>query len=116
MLVHQLIVLDVSRVLFDFQGVYLELTSLLEKISSVRHTGRFFGQVILLLFHCNYVCPFCIYVYMFSEVRKAFKRLILKYLRRNNTAPISGTTHNSVTRRISYLSYEQLFADNIYIF
>jgi hypothetical protein len=67
---------------FGFQGIYLELSSKIKKDAFRLALEDFFGQVILLLFHCNYVCTFYIYVYMASEVHRVFKDLIFKYVRK----------------------------------
>ncbi|CAF0795440.1 unnamed protein product [Adineta steineri] len=95
MLIPQLIVLGVSGIPFGFQGIYLQLTNGIKKDSFRLALEDFFGQVILLLFHCNYVCTFYIYFYTSSEVRKAFKDLIFKCIRRNNVAPIDTTAHTN---------------------
>ncbi|CAF0795421.1 unnamed protein product [Adineta steineri] len=93
MLIPQLIVLGVSGIPFGFQGIYLELTNGIKKDSFRLTLEDFFGQVILLLFHCNYVFTFYIYFYTSSEVRKALKDLIFKCIRRNTVAPIDTTAH-----------------------
>jgi len=56
----------------------------------------FFGQVILLLFHCNYVCTFYIYLYMSSEVRRVFKDLIFQYIRKTRAISADATAHTQV--------------------
>jgi len=88
MLIPQLIVLGISGFPFGFEGIYLEVTSGIQKDDFRLALEDFFSQLILLLFHCNYVCTFYIYLCMSSEVRKAFKNLILKSIRRNNVVSI----------------------------
>ncbi|CAF0993487.1 unnamed protein product [Adineta steineri] len=90
----------VSRVPFGFQGIYLEFTKEIHKDSFRLALEYFFDQMILLLFHCNYVCTFYIYLYMSSEVRRIFKDLIFKYIRHNNIVTIRATAHNEVHCRI----------------
>ncbi|CAF1406921.1 unnamed protein product [Adineta steineri] len=96
MLIPQVIVLGVSEIPFGFQGIYLELTKKIQKDSFRLALEYFFDQMILLLFHCNYVCTFYIYLYMSSEVRRTFKDLIFKCLRHNNIVTIRSTAHNEV--------------------
>jgi hypothetical protein len=96
MLIPQLIVLGVSGIPFGFQGIYLELSSKIQKDAFRLALEDFFGQVILLLFHCNYVCTFYIYLYMSSEVRRAFKDLIFKYIRKTSAIPSDATPHTQV--------------------
>jgi hypothetical protein len=110
MLIPQLIVLGVSGIPFGFEGIYLDLTSEIEKDDFRLALENFFGQVILLLFHCNYVCTFYIYLYTSSEVRRAFKNLIFKCIRKNRVIPIDATDHTqthhqtlNTTRHSSHL-------------
>jgi hypothetical protein len=112
MLIPQLIVLGISGIPFGFEGIYLELTNGIEKDDFRLALETFFSQLILLLFHCNYVCPFYIYLYMSSEVRKDFKNLILKCIGNNEVVPVVqtiqtgaqqltlNTLHHSVRREI----------------
>ncbi|CAF1447355.1 unnamed protein product [Adineta steineri] len=105
-----MIVLGISGVPFAFQGIYLELTNGIEKDPFRLALEDLFGQIILLLFHCNYVCTFYIYLYVSSEVRKAFKHLILKCIRHNNIISIDTTTHTQTSGQkltvVQYSSYE----------
>jgi hypothetical protein len=96
MLIPQLIVLGVSGIPFGFQGIYLDLTSGIEKDDFRLALENFFGQVILLLFHCNYVCTFYIYLYNASAVRKAFKDVICKCIRKNNIVPVDATVDTQI--------------------
>ncbi|CAF1510589.1 unnamed protein product, partial [Adineta steineri] len=100
MLIPQLIVLGASEIPFGFQGIYLELTKEIHKDSFRLTLEYFFDQVILLLFHCNYVCTFYIYLYVSSVVRRTFKDLIFKCIRHNNIVTFRSTAHNEVHRRI----------------
>ncbi|CAF1415099.1 unnamed protein product [Adineta ricciae] len=92
MLIPQLIVLGISGVPFGFQGIYLDLTSRIPKDGFRLALEDFFGQVILLLFHCNYVCTFYIYLCMSSEVRRVFKNLLLKCFRKNHIMSLQTAT------------------------
>lgn len=94
MLIPQLDILGISGIPFGFQGIYLEVTTGVEKDEFRLALEYLFGQVILLLFHCNYVCTFYIYLYKSKKVRRAFKGLILKYFHVNNIAPMNGIIHS----------------------
>jgi hypothetical protein len=96
MLIPQLVVLGISGIPFGFEGIYLDLSSGITKDDFRLALEDFFSQVILLLFHCNYVCTFYIYLCMSSEVRRAFKNLILKCICKNTVVPID-TTINTQT-------------------
>ena len=63
MLIPQMVVLGISGIPFGFQSIYFELTNKVEKDAFRLALESFFSQVILLLYHCNYVCPFYIYWY-----------------------------------------------------
>jgi hypothetical protein len=97
MLIPQLVVLGISGIPFGFQGIYLELTSSIDKDQFRLAMENLFGQIILLLFHCNYVCPFYIYFYMSNEVRRATKEFIFKSFKMNNNiVPISAIRNNQI--------------------
>jgi hypothetical protein len=91
MLIPQLIVLGLSGIPFGFEGIYLEITNEIQKDDFRLALETFFSQLILLLFHCNYVCPFYIYLYMSTEVRKDFKNLIFKCIGKNEVVPVDTT-------------------------
>lgn len=98
MLIPQLVVLGISGIPFGFQGIYIELTNGIPKDDYRLALENFFGQVILLLFHCNYVCTFYIYLYMSSEVRKDFKSLVFKCLGKNEVAPVDPAVQTGMQR------------------
>ena len=98
MLIPQMVVLGLSGIPFGFQGIYFELTSQVVKDEFRLALENFFSQVILLLYHCNYVCPFYIYLYMSIEVRKDLKKLIFKGLRRNHIEPTVNTINTETCR------------------
>jgi hypothetical protein len=114
MLTPQLIVLAISGTPFGFEQIYVELTRYIQKDEFRLALENFFYQVILLLFHCNYVCTFYIYLYMSSEVRSAFKELILKYIPRNNVE-LTGNTGNAQTghQTLNTARYSSHFGENI---
>ena len=89
MLIPQMVVLGISGIPFGFESIYFELTNKVEKDEFRLALEYFFSQVILLLYHCNYVCPFYIYWYMSSEVRKGFKYLFFPSVRKNHVVSIS---------------------------
>ncbi|CAF2142167.1 unnamed protein product [Rotaria magnacalcarata] len=99
MLIPQLIVLAVSGVPFGFEGIYLNLTSHIEKSNFRLGLENIFSQIILLLFHCNYVCTFYIYWYMSSEVRKGIQQLLCKRLAFNSIGTTNTTVINTMTLR-----------------
>jgi hypothetical protein len=96
MLIPQLIVLGVSGIPFGFQGIYLELTIGTTKDEHRLALEDLFGQIILLLFHCNYVCTFYIYLCMSSEVRRAFANLILKRFCKENAMSSDGNVNTQI--------------------
>jgi hypothetical protein len=96
MLISQLIVLGISGIPFGFEGIYLGLTSHVEKDAFRLSVEHLFNQLILLLFHCNYVCTFYIYLYMSNEVRRATKRLFLRCVQKNNNVSDNMATENEM--------------------
>jgi hypothetical protein len=101
MLIPQLVVLGISGIPFGFEGIYLDLSSGITKDDFRLALEDFFSQIILLLFHCNYVCTFYIYLCMSKEVRRAFKNLILKCICKNTVVPID-TTINTQTNQTNH--------------
>lgn len=97
MLFPQLIILAVSGVPFSFQGIYFDLTSHVEKSNFRLNVEYVIVQVILILYHSNYLCTFYIYWYMSSEVRKGAKQLFIEFFCSNNVEPLDGTTNNRVS-------------------
>lgn len=97
MLVPQLVVLVISGVPFGFEGIYLDLTSNVPKDTFRLGIEKIFAQLILLLYHTNYVCTFYIYWFMSSEVRKAAKGILCKYFRGNRNAVADVTTTRTIT-------------------
>jgi hypothetical protein len=79
MLMPQLIILGISGIPFGFQGVYLDITSDIVKDSFRLAVENFIGQIILILYHFNYVFTFYIYVYKSGEFRKALRKRFLKF-------------------------------------
>jgi hypothetical protein len=92
MLFPQLIILAISGVPFSFQGIYFDLTSHVQKDTLRLNVEYVAQQVILLLYHSNYLCTFYIYWYMSSEVRKGAKQLCLGVFQRNAVKPFEGTS------------------------
>lgn len=78
MLMPQIIILAISGIPFGFQGVYLDITSSIQKDSFRIALENFIGQVILISYHFNYVFTFYIYVYKSSQFRQALKRQFFK--------------------------------------
>ncbi|CAF3478857.1 unnamed protein product [Rotaria socialis] len=99
MLIPQLIVLVVAGAPFGFEGIYLNLTSNIEKSIFRLGLENVFSQLILLLFHCNYVCTFYIYWYMSSEVRKSTQQLFCKRLTLNSIGTIDTINANTMALR-----------------
>ena len=85
MLMPQLIILAISGIPFGFQGVYLEITSGNTKDAFQIALENFFGQVILIFYHFNYVFTFYIYLYKSSEFRKALKNQLFKCIRTSSS-------------------------------
>jgi hypothetical protein len=109
MLIPQLIVLGISGIPFGFQGIYLDLSSGIIKDEFRLALEDFVGQVILLLFHCNYVCTFYIYLYMSKEVRRAFKNLIVKCCCINNVVSVSSTFNTQTMNMHTLHLFEKSF-------
>lgn len=98
MLLPQLAILGISGIPFGFQGVYLNLTSSVNKDVWRVALENFIGQVILIFYHFNYVFTFYIYVFMSSEVRKALQRAF-HLIRSTRVYPTTVQTESSMTRR-----------------
>ncbi|CAF0727374.1 unnamed protein product [Rotaria sp. Silwood1] len=99
MLLPQLTILAISGIPFGFQGVYLDITSYVEKDAFRIAVENFAGQVILIFYHFNYVFTFYIYVFMSSEIRKILKRQVFKFIGKNRVTPANFTTENSISLR-----------------
>lgn len=99
MLFPQLIILAVSGVPFSFQGIYFDLTSHIQKDDYRLNIEYVVQQVILLLYHSNYLCTFYIYWYMSSEVRKSTRQLLCGCLSRNGIRPLDESTNKHVSLR-----------------
>ncbi|KAF9758306.1 hypothetical protein NGRA_3143, partial [Nosema granulosis] len=95
MLIPQLITLAISGIPFGFQGIYLDMTSNIEKSAVRVALENFIGQIILIFYHFNYVFTFYIYVYKSSEVRKGLKQQIFKYTRMGNVTQDDRVATNS---------------------
>jgi hypothetical protein len=76
MLFPQLMILSVSGFPFSMQVIYFEVTDHIDKTPFRRAMENLAVQIIRLLYHCNFVCTFYIYVYMSSDVRKILKKLM----------------------------------------
>ncbi|CAM2704050.1 unnamed protein product [Rotaria socialis] len=99
MLLPQLIILAISGIPFGFQGIYLSMTSYIQKDAWRIALENFIGQIILIFYHFNYVFTFYIYVLMSSEVRKILNRQILKVTRLNKIIPTDAAKENSMILR-----------------
>ncbi|CAF1238412.1 unnamed protein product [Rotaria sordida] len=99
MLVPQLIILSISGIPFGFQGVYLDITSYIEKDTFRIAIENFAGQVILIFYHFNYVFTFYIYLFMSSEVRKVLQRDVFRFMRKTRVSPFNVKTDNSISLR-----------------
>lgn len=97
MLIPQLIVLGISGVPFGIQSIYFNLTSKIDKDAVRLATEHLLVQIIRLFYHCNFVCAFYIYLCMSSEVRKAFKKLVYKYVPNHQIRPTDVSGTNSMT-------------------
>ena len=78
MLTPQLVVLAVSGIPFGLQSIYFNVTSETIKSDLRKSIENLFVQIIRLFYHCNFVCPFYIYLYMSNEVRKTLRNLLAK--------------------------------------
>ncbi|CAF2362791.1 unnamed protein product [Rotaria sp. Silwood2] len=99
MLFPQLMILAISGIPFGFQGVYLDITSYVEKDHFRIAVENFAGQVILIFYHFNYVFTFYIYVFMSSEVRKIIQHEIFRFIGITRVSPTNFTTDNSISLR-----------------
>ena len=96
MLAPQLIVLAISGIPFGLQSVYFDLTNDIPKDDQRQAIEHLFVQINRLFYHCNFVCPFYIYFYMSSEIRKAVKQLMRKFFKFNSMTTLramDGNTH-----------------------
>ncbi|CAF1074561.1 unnamed protein product [Adineta steineri] len=91
MLTPQLFILAISGIPFGFQGIYLDLTNGYVKDAFRIALENFFGQVILIFYHFNYVFTFYIYVYKSKEIRKILKSQFFKYTRLNQVGTFNST-------------------------
>ena len=96
MLIPQLIVLGISGIPFGLQNIYIHITSYTEKDDLRLAIEHLFVQIIRLFYHCNFVCPFYIYLYVSSEVRKILRKLMQKYFRTNFVVPSETFTRNTI--------------------
>jgi hypothetical protein len=78
MLIPQLLILAISGIPFGLQNIYFDLTIHIEKDALRFAVEHLFVQIIRLFYHTNFVFTFYIYLYMSSEVRKFFRRIITK--------------------------------------
>ncbi|CAF1193039.1 unnamed protein product [Adineta steineri] len=90
MLIPQLFILAISGIPFGFQGIYLDLTNGYVKDAFRVALENFFGQVILIFYHFNYVFTFYIYVYKSKEIRKILKSQFFKYTRLNQVSTFNS--------------------------
>ena len=95
MLIPQLIVLGISGVPFGLQNMYTDLTSQVQKDALRKAVELLIFQIVRLFYHCNFVCTFYIYLYTSSEVRRALKRFLWKYFRRNRVVPMDEASMNN---------------------
>lgn len=95
MLMPQIIILAISGIPFGFEGIYLDLTSHIAKNAFRIALENFFGQVILIFYHFNYVFTFYIYLYKSSEIRKALKDQFYTLIRIHQVHPSENGTKNS---------------------
>lgn len=107
MLIPQLLVLAISGIPFGLQNIYIHLTRNTNKDELRLAIEHFFVQIIRLFYHCNFVCPFYIYLYVSGKVRKILRRKMKKYLRRNvvpsdETIPLQTTSLISRFRRRTF--------------
>ena len=99
MIVPQLVILAISGIPFGFQGIYLDITSSVEKDAERMALERFFGQVITIFYHFNYVFTFYIYFYISSEVRKVLRHEILKFIQKARVTPNDAIANLSIRLR-----------------
>ncbi|UJR07943.1 hypothetical protein I4U23_012222 [Adineta vaga] len=92
MLIPQLLILAVSGIPFGLQNIYFNITNDIPKDDLRNAIEHLFVQIIRLFYHCNFVCPFYIYLYMSSEVRKVLKNYMIKSAR-----CITDVTLNTIT-------------------
>ena len=80
MLIPQLIVIAVSAVPFSAQAAYATSTSTMPKDVLQRAIENLIFHIVRLLFYCNYIFSFYIYLIMSSEVRKSLRRLVINLI------------------------------------
>ncbi|CAF1093155.1 unnamed protein product [Adineta ricciae] len=97
MLTPQLIVLAISGIPFGLQSVYFNLTNDIPKDNQRQAIEHLFVQINRLFYHCNFVCPFYIYFYMSSEVRKVVKQLMRKFFKFNSMTTLRAMDGNTRT-------------------
>ncbi|CAF3806522.1 unnamed protein product [Rotaria sp. Silwood1] len=109
MLMPQLIILAISGIPFSFQAIYVDITNGSEKTTLRIALENFFDQIILVIYHFNYVFIFYIYLYKSSEVRKALKEQFFKCIRKHQITFVNTTTNNSFRlQRINTTHWTQL--------
>ena len=77
MLFPQLIIIVVSSVPFGIQAAYATITADTKKDAVQLAIEQLLFHIARLLFYCNYIGSFYIYILMSSEVRKSLRRLLV---------------------------------------
>ena len=80
MLIPQLIVIAVAGIPFSVQTAYATSTAAVPKDTLQRAIENLIFHIVRLLFYCNYIFSFYIYVLMSNEVRKSLRRLLFTFI------------------------------------
>lgn len=100
MLIPQLVVLAISGVPFGLQSIYFNVTNDTVKDDLRKAVENLFVQIIRLFYHCNFVCPFYIYLYMSAEVRRTLAQLFGMKVASHSRSVVKTLANETVGTRI----------------